>query len=169
MLPGNRRHLNDWTRAAMNDAVTLPHLKFGIGQPVHRKEDPRLVRGQGRYADDIVLPGQAFARVVRSAHAHGRLRGIDVAAARALPGVLAVYTAADFARAGYGPILCKLPLKNADGSPLFAPPRPIFATDRVRYVGEPLAMVVAENAHAAEDAAELVVPDIEPTGRGERP
>ena len=162
MLPGNRRHPNDWTRAAMNDAVTLPHLKFGIGQPVHRKEDPRLVRGQGRYADDIVLPGQAFARVVRSPHAHGRLRGIDTAAALALPGVLAVYTAADFARAGYGAILCKLPLKNADDSPLFAPPRPIFATDRVRYVGEPLAIVVAEGAHAAEDAAELVVPDIEP-------
>jgi carbon-monoxide dehydrogenase large subunit len=146
----------------MNDAVTMPHLKFGIGQPVHRKEDPRLLRGQGRYADDIALPGQAFARVVRSHHAHGRLRGIDAAAALALPGVLAVYTAADFVRAGYGAILCKLPLKNADGSPLFAPPRPIFATERVRYVGEPLAMVVAETAQGAEDAAELVIPDIEP-------
>ena len=162
MLPGNRRHLNDWTRAAMNDAVTLPHLKFGIGQPVQRKEDPRLVRGAGRYADDVALPGQAFARVVRSAHGHGRLHGIDAVAAQAVAGVLAVYTAADFARAGYGAILCKLPLKNADGSPLFAPARPIFATDRVRYVGEPLAMVVAESARAAEDAAELVVPDIEP-------
>jgi carbon-monoxide dehydrogenase large subunit len=114
----------------MNDAVTLPPLKFGIGQPVHRKEDPRLVRGEGRYADDISLPGQASARVVRSAHGHGLLRGVDVAAALALPGVLAVYTAADFARAGYGTIRCTLPLKNADGSPLFAPPRPIFATDR---------------------------------------
>ena len=162
MLPGNRRHLNDWTRAAMNDAATLPHLKFGIGQPVHRKEDPRLVRGAGRYADDVALPGQAFARVVRSAHGHGRLHGIDAVAAQAVAGVLAVYTAADFARAGYGAILCKLPLKNADGSPLFAPARPIFATDRVRFVGEPLAMVVAESARTAEDAAELVVPDIEP-------
>jgi aerobic carbon-monoxide dehydrogenase large subunit len=145
----------------MNDAATLPHLKFGIGQPVHRKEDPRLLRGEGRYADDIDLPGQAFARVVRSPHAHGRLRGIEVGAALDVPGVLAVYTQADFARAGYGDMLCKLPLKNADGSPLFAPPRPIFATDRVRYVGEPIAMVVAENAHAAQDAAELIVPDIE--------
>jgi carbon-monoxide dehydrogenase large subunit len=146
----------------MNDAVSLPHLKFGIGQPVHRKEDPRLLRGEGRYADDVDLPGQACARVVRSPHAHGRLRGIDVAAAMAVPGVLAVYTAADFARAGYGAIVCKLPLKNVDGSPLFAPPRPIFATDRVRYVGEPIAMVVAENAHAAQDAAELVELDVEP-------
>jgi aerobic carbon-monoxide dehydrogenase large subunit len=147
----------------MNDAVTLPHLKFGIGQPVHRKEDPHLVRGHGRYADDIALPGQAFARVVRSPYAHGRLRGIDTRAALAIPDVLAVYTAADFARAGYGPILCKLPLKNAEGSPLFAPPRPIFATERVRFVGEPLAMVVAEDPHIAEDAAELIVPDIEPS------
>jgi carbon-monoxide dehydrogenase large subunit len=146
----------------MNDAVSLPPLKFGIGQPVHRKEDPRLLRGEGRYADDVDLPGQACARVVRSPHAHGRLRGIDVAAAMAVPGVLAVYTAADFARAGYGAIVCKLPLKNVDGSPLFAPPRPIFATDRVRYVGEPIAMVVAENAHAAQDAAELVELDVEP-------
>jgi carbon-monoxide dehydrogenase large subunit len=147
----------------MNDAANLPHLKFGIGQPVHRKEDPRLVRGAGRYADDVDLPGQAFARVVRSPYAHGRLRGVDTSAALAVPGVLAVYTAADFARAGYGAMLCKLPLKNADGSPLFAPPRPIFATDRVRYVGEPLAMVVAEDDHIAQDAAELIVPDIEPT------
>jgi carbon-monoxide dehydrogenase large subunit len=146
----------------MNDAVSLPHLKFGIGQPVHRKEDPRLLRGEGRYADDVDLPGQACARVVRSPHAHGRLRGIDVAAAMAVPGVLAVYTAADFARAGYGAIVCKLSLKNVDGSPLFAPPRPIFATDRVRYVGEPIAMVVAENAHAAQDAAQLVELDVEP-------
>jgi aerobic carbon-monoxide dehydrogenase large subunit len=151
------------TSEAMNDAVQLPHLKFGIGQPVHRKEDPRLVRGHGRYADDIALPGQAFARVVRSAHAHGRLRGIDTSAALELPGVLAVYTAADFARAGYGAIVCKLPLKNADGSPLFAPPRPVFATERVRFVGEPLAMVVAEDAHIAQDAAELIVPEIEPS------
>jgi carbon-monoxide dehydrogenase large subunit len=146
----------------MNGAVSLPPLKFGIGQPVHRKEDPRLLRGEGRYADDVDLPGQACARVVRSPHAHGRLRGIEVAAAMAVPGVLAVYTAADFARAGYGAIVCKLPLKNVDGSPLFAPPRPIFATDRVRYVGEPIAMVVAENAHAAQDAAQLVELDVEP-------
>jgi aerobic carbon-monoxide dehydrogenase large subunit len=153
----------------MNDAVQLPHLKFGIGQPVHRKEDPRLVRGHGRYADDIALPGQAFARVVRSSYAHGHLRGIDTSAAQAMPGVLAVYTAADFARAGYGAFVCKLPLKNADGSPLFAPPRPIFATERVRFVGEPLAIVVAGDAHTAQDAAELIVPDIEPSAAVSEP
>src|SRR5690606_19406797 len=162
MLPGSGSTAPVETSEAMNDAVSLPHLKFGVGQPIHRKEDPRLLRGEGRYTDDIDLPGQAFARVVRSPYAHGRLRGVDVAAALEVPGVLAIYTAADFARAGYGPMLCKLPLKNADGTPLFAPPRPIFADDRVRYVGEPIAMVVAETAHAAQDGAELVVPEIEP-------
>ena len=103
----------------MNDAAALPHLKFGVGQPVHRKEDPHLVRGRGRYADDVALPGQAFARVVRSHHAHGRIRRIDARRALALPGVLAVYTGADLAAAGYGAMVCKLPLRNADGSPLF--------------------------------------------------
>jgi carbon-monoxide dehydrogenase large subunit len=145
----------------MNDAA-LPHQKFGVGQPVHRKEDPRLVSGRGRYADDVDLPGQAFARVLRSHHPHGRIRAMDVRPALALPGVLAVYTQADFARAGYGAILCKLPLRNADGSPLFAPPRPILAEGRVRYVGEPLAVVVALDAHGARDALDLIEVDIAP-------
>jgi carbon-monoxide dehydrogenase large subunit len=145
----------------MNDASTLPHLKFGVGQPVHRKEDPRLVSGRGRYADDVVLPGQAYARMVRSHHPHGRILAIEARRALALPGVLAVYTAADFARAGYGAMLCKLPLKNADGSPLFAPPRPILAEDRVRYVGEPLAAVIAVDPHAARDAVDLIEVDVE--------
>ena len=82
----------------MHDAPTLPHLKFGVGQPVHRKEDPRLVSGRGRYADDVDLPGQAYARIVRSHHPHGRIRAIKARRALALPGVLAVYTAADVAR-----------------------------------------------------------------------
>ena len=146
----------------MNDAATLPHQKFGVGQPVHRKEDPRLVRGRGRYADDIDLPGQAFARVVRSHHPHGLIRRIDARRALALPGVLAVYTGAEIAAAGYGAIVCKLPLRNADGSPLFAPPRPILARGRVRFVGEPLAVVIAEDLHVARDAAELIDVDIEP-------
>jgi carbon-monoxide dehydrogenase large subunit len=142
------------------DDDPLLHLKFGVGQPVPRKEDPCLVAGRGRYTDDIDLPDQAYGMVLRSPHAHGALRGIDGAAARAAPGVLAVYTGADLA--AYGPILCKLPLKNQDGSPLFAPPRPVFATDRVRYVGEPLALVVAETLQAAQDATELIELDIEP-------
>ncbi len=136
------------------DHDPLPPMKFGIGQPVARKEDPYLVAGHGRYTDDVDLPGQAYGVVLRSPQAHGSLRRIDSAAARAAPGVLAVYTGADLR--DYGPILCKLPLKSQDGSPLFAPPRPVFATDRVRYVGEPLALVVAESIPAAQDAAELI-------------
>jgi carbon-monoxide dehydrogenase large subunit len=142
------------------DHDPLLTMKFGIGQPVARKEDPYLVAGHGRYTDDVDLAEQAYGVVLRSPYAHGVLRGIEIAAARAAPGVLGVYTGADLA--AYGPILCKLPLKNQDGSPLFAPPRPVFATGKVRYVGEPLALVVAESLHAAQDAAELIELDIDP-------
>src|SRR5882762_5052937 len=90
--------------------------KFAIGQPVQRSEDPRLVRGEGRFTDDVSAPGQAYAVMVRSRHAHGIIRGIDTAAARALPGVLAVYTGADLAAAGYGTLKCIVPAKNRDGS-----------------------------------------------------
>src|SRR6266704_2546287 len=86
--------------------------KYGIGQPVPRTEDPILVRGEGRYTDDINLTGQAYAVIVRSRHAHGVIRGIDAAAARAMPGVLAVYTGADLAAAGYGTLKCIVPFKN---------------------------------------------------------
>jgi len=139
-----------------------PHLKFGIGQSVSRKEDPKLLTGRGRYSDDVDLPGQAHAVVLRSPVAHGILRRLDPAAALALPGVLAVYTAADMSRAGYGSPRCKLPLKSADGSPLFAPPRPVLATERVRHVGEALAVVVAETLAAAHDGAERIDLEIEP-------
>ena len=140
----------------------LANLKFGIGQSVPRKEDPKLVTGRGRFTDDVDLPGQAFAHPLRSHSAHGIIRHLDVGAALAAPGVLAVYTAADMARAGYGSLRCKLPLKSADGSALFAPPRPILADGRVRHVGEILAVVIAETRHAAQEAAERIVVEIEP-------
>jgi carbon-monoxide dehydrogenase large subunit len=104
----------------------LPHLKFGTGQPVSRKEDPKLVTGRGRFTDDIALPGQVFAHPLRSHSAHGIIRDLDVGQALAAPGVLAVYTAADMV--GYGLLRCKLPLKSADGSALFVPPRPFWPT-----------------------------------------
>src|SRR5918996_3409816 len=143
------------------DALLAP-LKFGIGQSVPRKEDPKLVTGRGRFTDDVELPGQAFAHPLRSHNAHGIIRHLDVGEALAAPGVLAVYTAADMTRAGYGSLRCKLPLKSADGSALIAPPRPIMADGRVRYVGEILAVVVAEARHAAQEAAELIEVEIEP-------
>src|ERR1700733_10228036 len=106
---------------------------FGVGQPVPRIEDPTLVRGRGRYADDVNLPGQAYATIVRSRHAHGVLNGIDTAAAAAMPGVLAVFTGADLER--YGSLKCVPPLKNRDGTPMKKPERPALAMDKVRFVG----------------------------------
>src|ERR1051325_9587251 len=96
--------------------------KFGIGQPVPRSEDPKLVRGEGRYTDDVNLPGQAYAAIVRSRHAHGVIRNIDLAPARAMPGVIAAYTGADLA--GYGPLKCNVGFKNRDGSDMRTPTLP---------------------------------------------
>jgi carbon-monoxide dehydrogenase large subunit len=139
----------------------LALMKFGVGQPVPRKEDPTLLRGQGRYTDDINLAGQAYAVMVRSRIAHGVLKGIDSTAARAMPGVLAVLTHADLAAAGFGPLKCGLNIPDRDGKPMKTPPRPCLAIERVRFVGEPVACVVAETAAQAKDAAEAVELDIE--------
>ncbi|MFL6975979.1 MAG: xanthine dehydrogenase family protein molybdopterin-binding subunit, partial [Xanthobacteraceae bacterium] len=136
--------------------------KFGVGQPVPRTEDPMLVRGEGRYTDDINLPDQAYAVMVRSQHAHGIIRNIDATEAHAMPGVLAVVTGADLAAAGYGGLKCFPPLKNRDGTPMKKPPRPALPTDRVRFVGDPVACVIAASVAQAKDAAEAVVADIDP-------
>ena len=136
--------------------------KFAIGQPVRRTEDPILVQGRGRYSDDVSLPGQAHAAIVRSPVAHGVLRGIDSAAALAAPGVLGVWTGADLDAAGYGAFKCVAAFPNRDGSPMRKPIRTALAVGKVRWVGDPLAVVVAETASAARDAADLVVPDIDP-------
>ena len=134
--------------------------KFAIGQAVPRVEDPMLLRGHGRYTDDVSLPGQAYAVMVRSRNGHGLIRAIGVEAARAMPGVLAVYTAAELE--GYGPLKCNMPLKSRDGSPLKKPWRGALAKDKVRYVGDPVACVIAETVFAAKDAAEAVEIDIDP-------
>ena len=147
----------------MDDRTTetaLSLTKFGVGQPVRRSEDPTLLRGEGRYTDDVNLPGQAYAVLVRSSIAHGIIRSIDTDAAKSMPGVLAVLTAEDLA--GYGGLKCNLPLKNRDGSPIHYVPRPALASDKVRYVGDPVACVVAETVAQAKDAAEAVAMDIEP-------
>ena len=146
--------------ASVENAIALQ--KFGVGQPVLRKEDDTLVRGKGKYTDDFNLPGQAYAWIVRSSHAHGIIKGIDTSAAKAMPGVLGVWTGADLAPAGYGPYTCGLPLKNRDGTPLLQTNRTALMSDKVRYVGDPVAFVVAETLAQARDAAEAVVLDIEP-------
>jgi len=144
-------------------AAILPDpslMKFGIGQPVPRREDPALLTGRGRYTDDIALEGQAWCVMVGSPYAHGIIRGIGTGAAQAMPGVLGVFTAADMAE--YGPMRCVLPLKNKDGSPLVNIERGPLAADKVRFVGDPVAFVVAETKAQAKDAAEAVELDIEP-------
>ncbi|MBU0723991.1 MAG: xanthine dehydrogenase family protein molybdopterin-binding subunit [Alphaproteobacteria bacterium] len=133
----------------------------GIGRPVPRKEDARLLQGQGRYSDDISLPGQAYAVMVRSAHAHGVIRGIDIEAAKAMPGVLGVYTGADLAEAGFGGLNFQLKIPGRDGSPTKTTPRFALATDHVRFLGDPVAFVVAESAIQARDAAEAVELDVD--------
>ncbi|HET7165725.1 MAG TPA: xanthine dehydrogenase family protein molybdopterin-binding subunit [Pseudolabrys sp.] len=140
--------------------IALSLTKFGVGQPVRRSEDPKLVRGEGCYTDDLSRAGQAYAVMVRGRDAHGTIRSIDTAAAGAMPGVLAVCTAADLS--AYGPLKCNLPLKNRDGSPMRYTPRPALAGDKVRFVGDPVACVVAETVAQAKDAAEAVTVDVEP-------
>jgi carbon-monoxide dehydrogenase large subunit len=147
----------------MDDQTTetaLSQTKFGIGQPVTRKEDPTLVRGEGRYTDDINLPNQVYAAMVRSSEPHGIIRGIDTEAAKAMPGVLAVLTGTDLS--AYGGLKCNLPIKSRDGSPIRYTPRPALPTDKVRFVGDPVACVVAQTIAQAKDAAEAVALDIEP-------
>jgi aerobic carbon-monoxide dehydrogenase large subunit len=136
--------------------------QFGIGQPVRRVEDRRFLTGRGHYLDDIVRPRQVHAAIVRSPHAHARIRAIEGAAASAIPGVLAVLTGADLHRDGVGTIPCVSPLTNRDGSAMPLPPRPALAENVVRHVGDPVAMVVAESAALARDAAEQVAVDYEP-------
>src|SRR5215813_4521966 len=143
-----------------NDPQSFALMKFGIGQPVPRSEDPTLVRGEGCYTDDIKLAGEAYAVMVRSRVPHAVIKSIDTSAARKMPGVLGVYTGADLA--GYGTLKCIVPFKNRDGTPMKQPPRPALPTDKVRFVGDPLAFVVAETPLQAKDAAEAVELDIEP-------
>src|SRR5438067_140040 len=145
-----------------NDPSRWVPAKFGIGQPVLRSEDPKLLRGEGRFTDDVSVPGQAHAVMVRSRHAHGIIRAIDTTAARAMPGVLGVFTGTDLLGAGYSTLKCIVPFKNRDGSEMKKPPRRVLPTDKVRFVGDPVAFVVAETLLQAKDAAESVEVDIDP-------
>ena len=143
------------------DTSGYANEKYSVGQPVARSEDPRLLTGGGRYTDDINLADQLYAVMVRSPLAHAEIRGIDAGPALALPGVRAVYTAADMAAAGYGNLPCKLAIRNQDDSPLFVPPKPPLASGRVRHLGDPVAVVVADSRSAALDGAEAVALDLE--------
>jgi aerobic carbon-monoxide dehydrogenase large subunit len=142
------------------DPTHLLNEKFAIGQPVSRKEDPVLLRGEGRYTDDLNCPGQLYGVMVRSRMAHGEIRSIDTDGAREMPGVHMIITAADLDVAG----IKNMPAaagKHRDGTPTPRPPQRPLATGRVRYVGEPIAMVVAETPKLAKDAAESIFVDID--------
>jgi carbon-monoxide dehydrogenase large subunit len=142
----------------------------GVGKPVLRTEDARLLTGHGCYSDDVNLPGQAYAYLVRSPHAHARIRRIDVTGALAAPGVIAVLTGADAAADGLQPLPHRpvpsnpheVPLRSRDGSGFFLAPHPPLPADRARFVGEAVAMVIADTCAAARDGAERVAVDYEP-------
>jgi len=135
-------------------------MTFRIGDSVPRTEDPLLLSGKGRYTDDVNEPGQAYAWMVRSQHAHGVLKDVSIETAKHMPGVLAIYTAADLA--AYGPHKCALDFKMRDGTPMKRPVRKSLASGKVRYVGDPVACVVARTSMQAKDAAEAVELDIDP-------
>ena len=138
--------------------------KFGIGQSVRRVEDQRFITGHGRYTDDINIDGQAWLYVVRSPEAHARIVSIDVAAAKAAPGVLDVVTGEEIEAAGGNRLPCLVPIKNRDGSDAVLPLRRVLCTDRARHVGDGLAFIVAETPAQAKDAAELVTFELESLG-----
>ena len=149
----------------MDGDVNLDQLafsKFAVGQPVPRNEDPMLVRGQGRYTDDLSLPGQAYAVMVRSGHAHGVINGIETEEASGMPGVLGIYTGSDLTAAGIRNMPLGMPIPTRDGSTPHRPSCPVLTSDKVRYVGDPIAIVVAETLAQAKDAAEAVFVDIDP-------
>src|SRR5712691_3626411 len=126
--------------------------EFALGQPVSRFEDPRLLRGGGRYVDDFVLPGMAFGYVLRSPHAHAKIRSIDAAKAKAAPGVLCVLTGSDWEASGFGDLPVPGGHKRRDGAPMYRPRYPALVKDRVRWVGDYVAFVVAETMRQAMDA-----------------
>ena len=125
----------------------------GIGASVRRKEDFRFLTGAGNYTDDINRPGQLYVYILRSPHAHAEIASIDTSNARAAPGIIAVFTAADMQVGG---LPCGWLVNSKDGSPMAEPPRPVLAQGKVRHVGDPVAVVIAETLAQAKDAAELI-------------
>ena len=136
--------------------------QFGVGQPVPREEDPYLLRGAGRYVDDVILPREARGYVLRSPHAHARIVSLDAGKAKAAPGVLLVLTGQDPEIKALGTQYLRIPRKRRDGSPAFVCPQKVLQPDRVRFVGDTVAFVVAETLAQAKDAAELIEIEYEP-------
>jgi CO/xanthine dehydrogenase Mo-binding subunit len=142
------------------DDEKLATMKFAIGQPVTRAEDPRLLKGEGQYTDDVNRPGQVWCAMVRSPVAHGVLRGVDASAARAMPGVLAVYTAAELAAAGCGPMSYRVALKGRNGSDIIKPKRfagdPVHGGDALFILSMITVLMVTHEADIAAYASRIV-------------
>ncbi len=132
-----------------------------IGAAVRRKEDHRFITGKGQYTDDINRPGQTHAYFLRSPHAHANLKKIDLSKAKHMPGVVAIYTGDDVAADKIGGLICGWMIHSKDGTPMRAGPHPILAQGKVRYVGDHVAVVIAETLSQAKDAAEAIVVDYE--------
>ncbi|HEX2256181.1 MAG TPA: xanthine dehydrogenase family protein molybdopterin-binding subunit, partial [Afifellaceae bacterium] len=135
--------------------------ELGIGRPIPRTEDFRLIQGRGRYTNDFTLPGECHMALVRSPHAHAIIETIDASAALEAPGVIAVLTGRDVEADGLGSLQTMVERKKRDGSPMEKPPYPILALDRVRVAGDAVAAVFAETVNQARDAAELVAVEYE--------
>ncbi len=135
--------------------------EFGIGQPVPRTEDPRLLQGRGQYGDDFVLANQCYGYLLRSPHANAKILSIDISAAQAAPGVQLVLTGEDWNATGFSPFPVAVPRQKRDGSPMFTAPRKALSSDHVRLVGDEVAFIVAESYAQAKDAAELIDVDYE--------
>jgi len=131
----------------------------GIGAAVRRKEDVRFLSGRGNYTDDINRPGQVYAYLKRSDRPHAKVNGVDTKAAAAAPGVIAVFTGADMAADNVGGLPCGWQIHSKDGSPMVEPPHPVIAIGKVRHVGDPVAVVIAETRQEAKNAAELIEVD----------
>ncbi len=140
-------------------SAALETTRFGSGKEVQRVEDPALLAGKGQFTDDVAPAGQLHVVFVRSPHAHARIVSIDVASAKASPGVVAVFTGAELAQAGVKPMPVVVPFKRADGSAVATAPRRALAHEKVRFVGEPVAMVVADTRDAARAGADAVMVD----------
>jgi len=132
-----------------------------IGQSIKRKEDYRFLTGGGQFTDDVTLPRQAHACFLRSPHAHARIRSMDLERARSAPGVIAVFTGDDLAKAKVGGLPCGWLITGMDGKPMKEPPHPPLAQGKVRHVGDQVAVVIAETLNQAKDAAELIEVDYE--------
>ena len=136
-------------------------MAASVGQPITRKEDLRFITGQGRYTDDVVLTDQAYAVFVRSPIAHARVTNVDVSVAAGMPGVRRVLTGSDYAASGLGTLMCGWMVHDRDGNEMKAGVHPPLAVDKVRYVGDPVAVVIADTRQMAKDAAEMVDVDYE--------